>query len=218
LVNKPEITNTRTAVCRIHAPTELKDRIRTIRRRTRLVKNEAVRLVNMATSPSHEHLNEHRLYTLLANNGSAFSRKHPELLRCPVHARRQVILEAVAQRKSIITRYNNLPGGRRRPLPSIRPSTKQTDKRFGFSVAFPNTTGRIEALYDVTGTEVTGLKLVIPAVSIGGTRYSEVRASWTSAGGHAPTRTSCQGSGVFAAVQTVAGIFTSFMSWPTQSS
>ncbi|KAI3481072.1 hypothetical protein L1887_56646 [Cichorium endivia] len=176
LVNKPEMTNTRTAVYRIYAPTELKDRIRTFRRRTRLVKNEAVRLVNMATSPSHEHLNERRLYTLLANNGSAFSRKHPELLRCPVHARRQVILEAIAQRKSIITRYDNLPGGRRRPLPSICPPTKQTDKRFGFSVAFPNTTGKIEALYDVTGTEVTGLKLVMPAVTIGGTRYSEVRA------------------------------------------
>ncbi|KAJ1021098.1 hypothetical protein NDA16_003884 [Ustilago loliicola] len=132
---KPEITNTRTRKYRIVVRQELNRVIRKWREGTRIIKNEAIRHVNMAEDHFHANLKTYRLFDELTTNTCALAKRYPFLQDVPAYAKRQVITEAVAARKALITKHFNTPAEQRGPIPIISDCTAAKDKRHGFSVA-----------------------------------------------------------------------------------
>ncbi|SJX65245.1 uncharacterized protein SRS1_25029 [Sporisorium reilianum f. sp. reilianum] len=143
-VKKPTVRNFRTRKYRIVVPPELREVLRDWRASARIVKNEAIRLANMAEQHSHPNLKPFRVMREIVNNGSDFVRERPHLAKCPTYIRRQVVIEAISARKSILTQHYNKPRSQRGPIPTISPSTARRDKRQGFSLALDPQSGSID--------------------------------------------------------------------------
>ncbi|CDU23520.1 uncharacterized protein SPSC_02149 [Sporisorium scitamineum] len=143
-VKKPKITNIRSRRYRIVVPSALREVLRYWRASAQIVKNEAIRFVNMADGHAHEYLKPFTMTTLLVNNSSDFVCEQPFLAKCPTYIRRQVVNEAISARKSILTQHYDTPRSQRGPIPTISPSTAHKDKRQGFSVALDPQSGSID--------------------------------------------------------------------------
>lgn len=143
-VQKPEITNVRTKVYRIHVTKNLLRLLRFWRCCARRIKNEAIRMVNEANHLKHPHLHPWVLCGKLTTEDSPLLAKHAYLKKCPNEARRHVVRQAVEERKAILTTHFNKPAHKRpRSIPQIGPCTEKTDRNHGFSLGFAARAGTL---------------------------------------------------------------------------
>ncbi|EST09391.1 Transposase IS605, OrfB, C-terminal [Kalmanozyma brasiliensis GHG001] len=133
----PEITGTRTRTYKLEPSAKLKKVLSDWHECVVITKNEAIRRVNLVQD--YKALSDFQLKRDLVNNTSDFVREQDRDLKhsmtnCPVQPRRQAIVEAVAARKSLLTR-----AGKTDKLFDIKPVETST----GFELAFAKTCGSI---------------------------------------------------------------------------
>ena len=158
-IAKPPITNIRARRYRLVVPKELRRVLRDWRASARIVKNEAIRLVNQASQDNDDRLKPYTLFNLLVNNDSDFIQKRPFLSKCPTYTRRQVIVEAISARKSLITKHYTTPWCQRTPIPAISRSTAAKDRKKGFTVALDPQSGSID--FEKEGPTITSMTLKV---------------------------------------------------------